>query len=153
MDPASMYPELHRKRVIDVGGVKYLSRYEDVAALLKHPEISNSLGSPEGTPLRKSMLQQDPPAHGRIRASAGASLNKQPIQKLKSDLDIFAQTLFTKLCPLGQVEFVTQVAEQLPLISLKRLFSLSDAEIKHLSAEVKRFVARGASKSRPGCFW
>jgi len=150
LDPASMYPELHRKRVIDVGGVKYLSRYEDVATLLHHPDISNMLGSLEGTPLRESMLQQDPPAHGRIRSTTGAALNKQPIQKLRSDIDTFAEALFVGLRPKGEVEFVSEVAQQLPLFSLRSLFSLTVAEIEQLSVQVKNFVARGSSNLPEG---
>ena len=145
LNPADLYPELHAKRVIEVDGVHYLSRYEDVAALLNSPEMSNMLGSPEGTPLRESMLQQDPPAHGRIRKTTGTRLNKQPIEKLRVDIQKAALEIFAGIKSQGTTEFVSSVAQKMPLMSLKSLFSLEDEEVLRLATHVKAFVARGNS--------
>ena len=144
-NPASLYPELHTKRVIEVDGVHYLSRYEDVAALLNSPDVSNMLGSPEGTPLRESVLQQDPPAHGRIRKTTGSRLNKQPVEKLRKDIENDARKIFNEIKSKGQMEFVSSVAQKMPLMSLKSMFSMEDEEIKRLASHVKAFVSRGSS--------
>lgn len=149
VNPAALYPDLHAIRVIEVDGVHYLSRYEDVAALLNSPDVSNILGSPEGTPLRESMLQQDPPSHGRIRKTTGSRLNKQPIEKLRVDIDHAAHEIFAGIKSQGTTEFVSSVAQKMPLMSLKSLFSLQDEEVMRLATHVKAFVARGNSNLPP----
>lgn len=140
-----MYAQLHQERVTDVDGVKYLSRYEDVSAMLNHPEMSNKQVIPIGAPLRESILLQDPPDHGRIRATAGKMLNKQPIEKFRNDVTAFAHRLISDVKPEGEMDFVPQVANKMPLLSLKSLFGISEEEILELTFHINNWVSRRAS--------
>jgi cytochrome P450 len=147
--PERIYPELHNARVSFVDGVWYLSRYADVAALLNHSKVSNVLtGAPPDAPLRESMLQQDPPHHGRIRSTVGPRLNKQPVQQFRDRFLLSAESLFEKSRLDFKMDFMSEIAAKLPILSMSALFLLDVKDIERLDEHVKLYVHR-AKGNRP----
>jgi len=146
LHPERMYPELHETRVLPVDGIWHLSRYADVAALLNHPKVTNvQPGASGDAPLHESMLQKDPPHHGRIRSTVGPQLNKQPVQQFRERFHLSAESLFEDLRPGFKMDFMSGIAEKLPILSMSAMFFLDKKDIEKISGYVADYVHRSES--------
>lgn len=142
--PEELCEQMLEQQVIRRPEGWYFTRYKDVTELLNHPDFTNVLeGAPDETPLVLSMLQKDPPDHGRLRGTVTPVLNKQPVATLESAL---TEVIGNNLPPLGRrMEFMSEVATQLPLWTFQQIFNLSDPEQAHLAACTQNYISRSES--------
>lgn len=93
----------------------YLSRYEDAAWALRHPEIFSSAGDPVGLAEQPMIpLQVDPPAHTRYRRLMSRQFSPQEIKRLEPEIRGLVQERITVFADRGHCDFHAEFATPLP---------------------------------------
>ncbi len=120
------YPLYHRLRAEDPvhqmpAGMWVLSRYDDVAGLLRDPRfgrrgfqeiISARFGGPG---LGRSMLLQDPPDHTRLRALVNRAFTPRVIEGLRGQIQHMVDGLLDAVGGRGEMELIADLAYPLPV--------------------------------------
>lgn len=142
--PEELYGQMLEQQVIRRPEGWYFTRYKDVSDLLNHPDFTNAYeGAPDEAPLVLSMLQKDAPDHGRLRSTVTPVLNKKPVADMQTAL---TEVISSRLPRLeGKMEFMSEVAAQLPLWTFQQIFNLSDKEQAHLASCTNRYINRAES--------
>jgi cytochrome P450 len=142
--PEKLYGQMVEQQVIRRPEGWYFTRYKDVSDLLNHPDFTNAYeGAPDDGPLVLSMLQKDAPDHGRLRSTVTPVLNKKPVADMETAL---SEVIVSRMPNLeGHMEFMSEVASQLPLWTFQQIFNLSDKEQAHLAACTNRYINRAES--------
>jgi len=104
-------------------GVWAIVRHADVVRASRTPELFSSepsAGSAIDTPpwLSKyfdSMINMDDPRHARIRKVVARAFSPRLLEKMEHDLRIRATDIVDRVESLGSGDFVTQVAQLLPM--------------------------------------
>lgn len=124
---------------VDPGGLWAVTRYEEALTVLKNPQLFSSEGMRRATcppwleeaPFAYSMIVQDPPAHGRLRALINAAFGSAAISRLEPWVRQLAESLADRL-PAGQpVELVEAFTQPLPANVIGGLLGL-DARLHPL---------------------
>jgi cholest-4-en-3-one 26-monooxygenase len=101
-----------------------VTRYDDVRAVSRdHETFSAELGSTflqDHTPealefIRMTILNMDPPKHSRYRRLVSAGFQPRMINRLMDQIDERARTIVANISGREEIEFVEQVAAELPL--------------------------------------
>ena len=101
-----------------------ITRYDDVRAISRdHTTFSAELGSTflqdhDDAALeliRMTLLNMDPPKHSRYRRLVSAGFTPRMIGKLIEDIDVKAKGILDALDGQDEIEFVEQIAAELPL--------------------------------------
>lgn len=161
---ADPYPWYRRLRENDpvhqsASGEWYLTRYEDVAMLLKDrrfgresPGGPNPLSRvPRPTVRLEELIQQwpvfrDPPAHGRLRAAPGKTFAASEVEMLRPRIQAVTDELIADLRTRGAVEAVADFAFHLPMLVIASILGLpkDDRDLfKRWSLEITRAVNDG----------
>ena len=115
------------------GGTGYWAvfRHADVQFVSRHPEIfSSALG---GTTLRDlrpkdlevvrhMMLNMDPPKHSKLRKIVNRVFTPQVIGQLKTSIEDHAREVVDGIAEKGSVDFLKEVAAEMPLLVLADIF-------------------------------
>jgi cytochrome P450 family 142 subfamily A polypeptide 1 len=101
------------------GQVWGISRYDDVKAVSKHPELFSSAGGirPESGP-QAMMIDMDDPAHWQRRKLVNKGFTPQRVRDLEARIRSVANRLIDGVCQQGQCDFVWDVAAWLPLVMI-----------------------------------
>ena len=62
-----------------------------------------------------SMINMDNPRHARLRRIVSAAFNPRMIKSIEDRIDFVANDVIDRVAPLGECDFVTEVASRLPL--------------------------------------
>ena len=136
-DPYPYYAELRRRgpvSQVDPGGMRAVSRYEEVLFVLKHPERFSSQGFKAAwqppwvgeNPLANSLIAMDPPAHPRLRALVSRGFGPQPAARLEPRVRALAGELADGLRG-GETDFISALAMPLPAFVIGELLGLDHA--------------------------
>jgi cytochrome P450 len=155
-NPYPVYAELRRNAPVcqvDPGGRWVVSRYDDVLAVLKNPQIFSSTGIGRSSqpawlgrnnPLADSMLVMDPPKHGRLRTLVSRAFGNQSVSRLEPRIRAIAEQLAAEL-PTGQsVDFVQAFALPLPSRILTDMLGLDVSLYPHFKRWSDDIVGTGA---------
>ncbi|NOK23030.1 cytochrome P450 [Corallococcus carmarthensis] len=145
-NPYPVYAELRRTAPVcqvDPAGLWALTRFEDVAAAFKNPQVFSSAGVRTTTappwlghnPFSESMIVLDPPRHMRLRTLVSRAWTPAAVNRLEPRIRAFAQTLAERLSPEREVDFVDAFAMPLPASVIGELFALDPA----MTARYKRW--------------
>ncbi|MDG4668105.1 cytochrome P450 [Mycobacterium sp. 236(2023)] len=113
-------------------GVAFVTRYADVSRILKDAGTYSSKVLVPPTPLvehdpndpaqlkafehiRRFPQFQDPPVHTRLRNLARHTFTPRSIGRLREAVDTVTEEIFTKLDHGQELDFVTDIAEKLPV--------------------------------------
>ncbi|MEH2613076.1 cytochrome P450 [Bradyrhizobium sp. AZCC 1693] len=124
------------------GGTGYWAvfRHTDVQTVSRHPEIfSSAIG---GTTLRDlrhkdleivrhMMLNMDPPRHSKLRKIVNRVFTPQVIGQLKGSIEDHAREVVDSIAEKGSVDFLEEVAAEMPLLVLADIFGFP-SEDRHL---------------------
>lgn len=124
------------------GGAGYWAvfRHEDVLAVSRHPEIySSNLG---GTTLRdmsardleivrQMMLNMDPPRHSKMRKLVNKAFTPQVVGQLRNSIEAHAREVVDNIVEQGSVDFLEEVAAEMPLLVLAEIFGFP-SEDRHM---------------------
>lgn len=140
-NPYPFYAELRRSAPVtqvDPGGLWAVSRYDDVLFVLKNPQLFSSQGlrmsaAPpwlgRHNPLVDSMLFQDPPQHGRLRALVSRAFTTSMITRLEEPIRAFTEQLVDRLLERRAVDFVDDFALPLPAYIIGLLLGVDSSRM------------------------
>ncbi|GAA2926592.1 hypothetical protein GCM10020221_23140 [Streptomyces thioluteus] len=122
-----------RRRLARRAGYWAVFRHADVKHVLRTPEVfSSHLGatqlrdpdSPEDLDfVRAMMLNQDPPAHVRLRRIVAAAFTPRAVRELEDVIEARARALVGAVAPRGAADFVPLAAD-LPVRTLAHLMGV-----------------------------
>ncbi|RYZ47064.1 MAG: cytochrome P450 [Myxococcaceae bacterium] len=145
-NPYPVYAELRRNAPVcqvEPGGLWALTRFEDVSAAFKNPQVFSSAGVRAVTappwlghnPFSEAMIVMDPPHHMRLRALVSRAWTPTAVNRLEPRIRSFAQSLAERLHPEREVDFVDAFAMPLPASVIGELFALDP----QMTARYKRW--------------
>lgn len=144
-DPFPFYARLRaeapvfRTTVPVFGDVWLVTRYDDVAALLKdgarfvkdprNAGLTDRKSIPKWFPasikaLEQNMLDMDEPAHGRLRRLVNAAFTRRRIEQLRPRVQEIATELLDGLAGRGSADLMADFALPLPLIVICELLGV-----------------------------
>ncbi len=134
-NPHPGYAELRRNTPVtqvEPAGFWAISRYEDVAFVIKNPQLFSSQGfkaawQPEWVgynPMANSMLAADGAGHTRLRTLVSRAFNASAIQRLEPRIRQLAHRLAEGLAEKGEADFVSSFAMPLPAFVIGELLGL-----------------------------
>ena len=149
-DPYPTYARLRAEAPLlrHPGGFFAVSRYADVATVLRNPETYSSYAMGGQVPVRRpdgsvirgtgALIAQDPPVHTAQRAIVNRGFTPRRIGALEPRVLAAIDELFAKFQPLGQVDLTRDFAGPLPVSVIAELLGL-DLERRE---DFKRWSAR-----------
>jgi len=109
-----------------------------VRDVLRAPEVFSSwLGATQirdpGTPqdlayVRRMMLNMDPPAHTRLRSLLGRAFTPRAVGRLVDRIEARADALVAAVAGRGEADFATEIAADLPLLTLADVFGIPEPD-------------------------
>src|SRR6266545_3466334 len=114
---------------LDGPGFWALTKWDDVMAVERDPETFSSYEGgafigpvDEGT--RLMMINQDPPRHTRLRKLVSRMFTPRHIRSIEEKVRAAAKEIVDRAAPQGEIDFVTEVAADLPLIVIAELIGV-----------------------------
>jgi hypothetical protein len=159
-NPYPLYAELRAAgiRQVEPGGMWAVSRYEDVAAVMKDPRRFSSEGLAQGflppwlprNPVAQSLVMKDPPAHGRLRARVSRAFSPPALSRLEPKIRALAEGLAERLVRAGgEVDFMAEFAVRLPVGVLGLLFGLEPERYPLLKTWADDLISLPAGRHPP----
>lgn len=139
-------------------GERLVTRYRDVAAILKHPALSSrgvaefgfvvpgffsGLMRPVRKLLTNQMLFSDPPDHTRLRGLANRAFTPRVVQTMRQRIQQVADELLDRAERRGRLDIVQDFAVSLPLLVVAELLGVPTrdrAKFKIWSDDLALFV-------------
>ncbi len=135
---ADPYPTYHRLRTADPVhrsplGFWVLTRYEDVAAVLRDPRfakeaIASFVAARFGTTVPPgmglSMLDRDPPDHTRLRGLVSKAFTPRVVERLRPHVQQIVDGLLARVEGAGGMDLIEQFAYPLPVIVICELLGV-----------------------------
>ncbi len=117
----------------DGSGFWSILRYDDALAVSRDvATFTSSKGirleemDPEETEARLTMMEMDPPEHTRYRRLVNRGFTRRTVEAYEDSIRLLAAEVIDAALPKGEFDFVTEIAEQLPMRMLGRLLGTSD---------------------------
>lgn len=106
-----------------------LSRFDDIVDVVKHPTQWRN-GDGPGVFYQDSgaLGTADDPDHARHRRVLRAAFVPTSIERLEPNITAIADTLFDVMVPLGEADFVEQIAAPLPALAIAELLGIYGEE-------------------------
>ncbi|MER7458834.1 cytochrome P450 [Micromonospora sp. NPDC126480] len=139
-DPYPYYRWLLRNEPVHRGarGIWYVTRYADVRTVMSDPRYGRAgirdfwaglVGpGPLSEILRHTIMFQDDPDHGRLRAMIGPAFAPRRIRGLQRTIEKIVDDLIAPLARRGTMDVVNDVAYPLPLTVTAHLLGLPPAD-------------------------
>lgn len=109
-------------------------RHAEVKQVLRTPHVfSSQLGATQirdpATPealayVRRMMLNLDPPEHSRLRGLLTQAFTPKAVARLEERIQRWARQLVARVAPRGECDFATDIAADLPLLTLAEVFGV-----------------------------
>src|SRR5499426_190373 len=158
-DVHGAFARLRRERPIawhqhpDSGkGFWSLTRFADVAAVTRDWQTFSSaygiqaMMDPEDTARMgaiRSMISTDPPRHTKLRAVVNRGFTPKMIAKAEGAVRERARRIVDIIAPKGQAEFVTEVADALPVAIICDMMGVPEGDRAKLLDLTNRLLAGG----------
>jgi cytochrome P450 len=116
-------------------------------AVLRHAEVKDVMRDPAGYSshlratqitdppseaalafVRQMMLNQDPPEHSRLRKLLTRAFTPRAIARLDDKINGWARDLVRGVADRGECDFATDIAADLPLLTLSEIFGVPSAD-------------------------
>jgi cytochrome P450 len=130
--PVYWHPDRHER---SSKGFFVVSRYEDVKRVGRTPLVFSSAPGitvvDEGSDFeagQSSMLQMDPPRHARYRKLVSGGFTPRRINALEPMIRALANEILDDAAAKGSVDFVTDVAAELPLRVIARFLGVPEED-------------------------
>jgi cholest-4-en-3-one 26-monooxygenase len=113
----------------DGSGFWVLTGWDDVMAVERDPETFSSheggvLIEPVEAGTQLMLINQDPPRHTRLRLLVSRMFSPRHIRSIQDRVRSAAKDIVDRVAPKGEVDFVTEVAADLPLIVIAELLGV-----------------------------
>jgi hypothetical protein len=140
-DPYPIYRRLQRDfPVAELFGLVSVSRYDDVAAVLRHSQVStddrnstvhhtlrdqDKLSAPYLSQLdNQSFLHRDPPDHTRLRTLVAKGFTPRRTEALRAFIQRYVDDVLDAATPAGHLELVADLAWPLPIAVISELIGI-----------------------------
>jgi cytochrome P450 len=77
---------------------------------------------------RRSMLETDPPRHTRLRGLVGPPFTPRAVKAYEIALRELTRTILDRAIPLGEFDFIEEIAKELPIRVLARLLGVPESD-------------------------
>jgi cytochrome P450 len=159
-NPYPLYAELRRTgiRQVEPGGMWAVSRYDDVVAVLKDPRRFSSEGLGQAflppwlprNPVAQSLVMKDPPVHTRLRGRVSRAFGPAALAVLEPRIRAIAEQLTEQLLRReGEVDFMAEFAQRLPVGVLGLMFGLDPAQYPRLKEWADDLISLPAGRHSP----
>jgi cholest-4-en-3-one 26-monooxygenase len=125
--PVAWHPE------VDDTGFWAVTKHEDVVAVSRDSATYSSEVGGVFIPtqdeealasLRLTILMMDPPKHFRYRRLVSRGFTPRMISKLVDEIDVRAERVVDEVCEKGEIEFVEEIAAQVPVQMICEMIGL-----------------------------
>jgi cytochrome P450 len=134
-NPYPFYAEMRRARPVvqvEPAGMWAVSRHEDVAFVLKHPELFSSQGFRAAwepawlgyNPIARSILAMDGAPHAKLRAFVTRAFGARALARIEPRIRELAAGLAGELAAAGEADFISTFALPLPAFVIADLLGL-----------------------------
>jgi cytochrome P450 len=138
-NPYPTYAELRRNSPVcqvDPLGYWALTRFEDVVAAFKNPQVFSSMGMRVATkpawlghnPFADSMIGMDPPHHGRLRSIVNRAFGPASMARLEKRVRAYARQFAESIPTDKPVDFIDSFALKLPASVIGELIGLDPSD-------------------------
>jgi len=123
-------------------GRLFLTRFEDMRAVLADRSLSNDLRKAPDTPRRRalmgdmppeafepSMLHLDDPDHKRLRGLVSKAFNQRAVDGLRPRIRATADTLLDALADRGSFDVIAEFAAPLPIIVIAEMLGVGPGDM------------------------
>lgn len=90
---------------------------------------------------RRSMLETDPPRHTRLRGLVGPPFTPRAVKAYELALRELTREILDRALPLGEFDFVEEIAKELPIRVLARLLGTPESDTDRLIDWGDRMIA------------
>lgn len=145
---------VYRGRV-PLTGVTYLvTRYADVLTVLKDERFGNDW-SPKmpwmlrhfARPITQSMLNRDPPDHGRLRNLVSKAFTPRRIEQMGQRIETVCEQLLDQVAPGGRLELVRGYALPIPITIIAELLGVPTRDRLRFHAWSRSLLAVSSNAS------
>lgn len=142
------HPVYHQERL----GFWVLSRYEDVEAAARQPEVFSSAQGigPDWQP-GLTMITKDPPEHTRLRKLLSKAFTPRMVRTLAPRIQAIVDHLIDGFIDRGTFDLVQDLAYPLPVIVIAEMLGVDPErrdDFKRWSDDVVHIVAAGQNDAR-----
>lgn len=109
-------------------------RHAEAKEVMRNPQVYSShlaatqISDPPNAKaldfVRQMMLNQDPPQHSRLRRMLTKAFTPKAIARLEERIDGWARELVGNVAARGECDFATDIAADLPLLTLAEVFGV-----------------------------
>jgi cytochrome P450 len=124
-----------------------VTRHADVVAVSRDTKtFTSEMGANledldnEQRAARQSMLETDPPRHTRLRGLVGPPFTPRAVKAYEVALRELTAAVLDRALPLGEFDFIEEIAKQLPIRVLARLLGAPDSDTEPLIAWGDRMI-------------
>ncbi|MGH8872017.1 MAG: cytochrome P450 [Acidimicrobiia bacterium] len=140
----------------DGQGLWALTKHADVATVSRdYGRFTASRGirieqmSPDELEARRTMMELDPPEHVRLRRLVQPGFSPKVVATYEGAFRILAGHVLDAVLPLGEFDFVTEIARQLPIRLLCRLLGVPESDAGRLVAWGDQMISNADPEYTP----
>lgn len=120
-----------------------VSRYDDVAALLKETQITKRMVRAQTMPLDLSMVFQDPPTHTRLRGLVNQAFTPRRLKRLDQRIFELADASIARVQRRGSMDFIAEFALPLPVTIIAEMLGVPAGDQEAFLRHSVDFVTAG----------
>lgn len=90
---------------------------------------------------RRTMMEHDPPEHARLRRLVQKGFTPRVVATYEEAFRILAGTVLDRALPLGEFDFVEEIAKELPIRLMSRLLGVPETDADRLVEWGDRMIA------------
>ena len=123
-------------------GVWVLTRYDDIAKLLKDQRFVHDFDGNISDPrnrgalreepvykqLGRSMLLRDPPDHTRLRGLVAKAFTARRVEEMRPQIEKIVNGLLDRLAPLGKMDVIEDFSHKLPVIVICDMLGIPEED-------------------------
>ncbi|MCB0996686.1 MAG: cytochrome P450, partial [Acidimicrobiales bacterium] len=113
--------------------------YRDIIDVSRQPDLFTAESGirleemdDEETAARRTIMETDPPEHTRLRRHVNRGFTRKAVQIYEDSIRELAAGVCDRAVEIGEFDFVTEIARQLPMRMLGRLLGIPDSDGDHL---------------------
>jgi cytochrome P450 len=105
--------------------------------------------SPDELEARRTMMELDPPEHARLRRLVQPGFTPRVVATYEAAFRLLAGQVLDKVLPLGEFDFVTEIARELPIRLLCRLLGVPESDAGRLVAWGDQMISNADPEYTP----
>jgi cytochrome P450 len=140
----------------DGQGFWALTKHADISAVSRdYGRFTASRGiriehmAPDELEARRSMMEFDPPEHARLRRLVQPGFTPKVVATYERAFRMLAGHVLDRVLPLGEFDFVTEIARELPIRLLCRLLGVPEADAGQLVAWGDQMISNADPEYAP----